>query len=120
MQTATPDAPWSITYSDGSANQTELSSDAAGAVFAYLPVTPERSSTGMYSGGAPRSGRLDAHQLEALWHRVRAFEADASLQTSDRMKGTGAFWITEATGTRTFIVLRGPLLLAWDAFLAAL
>ncbi len=107
---------WSLEYSDGSANAYLVTADT----FEYRPVTPERSSTGMYSGGPPREGRLDAAQATELWRVVRELEAATKLHTADRMKGTGAFHVTDAAGTRDFIVLRGPELLAFDELLRAL
>jgi len=115
-----PSAAWSIAYSDGSANAYQLASDGEAATFEYRPVTPERSSTGMYSGGEPRTGRLDAVQVAELWRQVRDLEANAQLRATDRMKGTGAFWLTDAAGTRDFIILRGPALLAFDELVQGL
>lgn len=112
--------PWTVAYHDGSANEYQIESDGDGARFKYVPVTPERSSTGQYSGGPPRAGRLDARGVESLWTHIREFESDVSLHSDQRMKGTGAFELTDATGTRKFIIHMGPRLGAFDAFLAAL
>ncbi len=114
-----PSGAWSLEYADGSANAYRIKGDGDGARFKYLPVTPERSSTGMYSGGAPRDAHLDAAQTAGLWRRVGALEAATHLQTADRMKGTGAFHVTDAGGTRAFIILRGPELLAFDELVQA-
>jgi len=84
---------------------------------------PRRSSTGRSRRSAARpgctpaasaDGRLDAVQVAELWRQVRDLEANAQLRATDRMKGTGAFWLTDAAGTRDFIILRGPALLAFD------
>jgi len=109
-----PAAPWSITYADGSANVYQVTADGDVVRFAYRPVTPERSSTGMYSGGEPRSGLLEAPQVAALWRQVRELEANTPLHVADRGKGTGAFQLTEATHAGAFIIVRGPALLAFD------
>jgi hypothetical protein len=111
---------WSIGYSDGSANAYHFRPDEDGAYFTYDPVTPERSSTGMYSGGDPRSGRLDAAKLAELWQLVRALEANVAVQGEDRNKGTGAFHIVEGSSARRFIISRGPKLAAFDSFVASL
>jgi hypothetical protein len=116
-------AQWSILYSDGSANRYRFHAaddDRDAATFVYEPVTPERSSTGTYSGGPPRAGRVAGEELATLWRRVRAFEEAAHLQVADRGKGTGAFSVTDGDGTRTFIIARGDELAAFDAFVAAL
>jgi len=102
-----------IRYGDGSANAYRFEADGR---FEYTPVTPERSSTGMYSGGDPRSGTLDEAQRADLWNRVQALAANSALHVEDRAKGTGAFHIADASGTRSFIVKRGPELAAWDDF----
>ena len=115
-----PSGTWSLRYSDGSANAYRIDGDGDGATFDYDPVTPERSSTGMYSGGDPRKGRLDAARVAQLWAQVRALEAKTALHVEDRAKGTGVFAITEAGATRTFIIARGPELLAFDELVAAL
>ena len=107
---------WSIDYRDGSANAYHFHPDT----FEYVPVTPAQSSTGTYSGGEPRAGRLDATAVETLWRLVRAFEVAVALHVEDRMKGTGAFSVTDVAGTREFIIARGPELAAFDAFAAAL
>lgn len=115
----TPAGPWAIAYADGSANAYHLASDGAGATFEYRPVTAAQSSTGQYSGGEPRRGKLDAAQVAELWRQLAALEANPKLHTTDRMKGTGAFQVTDAAGTRAFIIRRGPALLAFDELLAA-
>ncbi|HEY5928197.1 MAG TPA: hypothetical protein VIV11_41200 [Kofleriaceae bacterium] len=117
---ALPSGAWSLQYADGSANAYSINGDGDAATFEYDPVTPERSSTGMYSGGDPRKGPLDAARVVELWTQVRALEANAGLHTTERAKGTGAFSIMEAGATRSFIIERGPELLAFDALLAAL
>lgn len=115
-----PTSPWLLEYSDGSANAYHVAADGPVVTLSYLPVTPERSSTGMYSGGAPREVHLDAVQTAELWQRVRALEAATKLHIADRMKGTGAFHVADATGARRFIIVRGPELLAFDALVQAL
>lgn len=110
----------SISYSDGSANRYVFNADGDGAHFEYKPVRPEQSSTGTYSGGAPRSGRLAAAQLARLREMVTNLEADLSLRVTDRGKGTGWFSVVDAQGTRDFIIARGPALLAFDDFVRAL
>lgn len=118
--TLVADSEWSIRYSDGSANGYHFWRDPDGARFEYNPVTPERSSTGTYSGGKPRAGPLAAETVESLWQHVRALEGATALYVEDRGKGTGMFRITDDAGTRDFIVRRGAELAAFDAFVAEL
>ena len=122
MKTAIPDAPWSIDYADGSANAYHLSNPGADAdiLFEYVPVTPERSSTGTYSGGPPRREVLvaDDSRLAELWRLVSRLEADTSLHSPERAKGTGALTVMTADGKREFVVQRGPALKELDDLLA--
>ncbi len=113
-------APWSVAYHDGSGNGFRFWKDTEDERprFEYTPVRPENSSTGIYSGGEPKSGRLDDRHARELWRWVRRFESDASLQTDSRMKGTGAFKLTESAGaTREFIIKSSALLSKFDKFL---
>jgi hypothetical protein len=114
-------APWSVIYHDGSGNGFRFWKDAGGegARFEYTPIRPDNSSTGIYSGGEPKSGRLDDRRARELWWWVRRLEADASLYTDSRMKGTGAFRLMEsAGGTREFIIKGSALLIKFNKFLA--
>lgn len=111
---------WSIDYADGAANTYRFRVDGEVARFEYIPITPAQSSTGMYSGGDPRSGTLDAAALAALWIHVRALAANTAVHVEDRGKGTGAFRVVEGSTTRDFIIARGPALAAFDSFVAAL
>lgn len=110
-------APWStIGVADGSANFHRFTRSAAGRVrYVYVPVTPEQSSSGLYSGGAPREEDLAANdpRLVELWALVRTLEADTAQHTAERAKGTGAI----SWDQREFIVKRGAAL---DGLLAVL
>ncbi len=112
--------PWSIDYADGAANRYRLRSDADGARFEYVPVTPEQSSTGRYSGGPPHAGVLTADAITAIRAHVGVMELATGLHLSDRIKGSGSFTVTDSAGTRSFLLGRCDSLAAWDAMLAAL
>ena len=115
---AVPKPPWTLAFHDGAANGYRFSHPKDGAAtFAYDPVTPERSSTGTYSGGEPASGDLSDGDASELWSRVAGLEAATSLHGENRNKGTGAFRIESAAGTRSFIIERSPEL---DTFVAYL
>jgi hypothetical protein len=109
-----PSAPWKLTYADGAANVYSWWQDQDGATvyFAYEPMTPERSSTGMYSGGDPREEQLSAGdpRLAELWAKTRALQADTARHSADRNKGTGAFSLVTPRGREQFIVEQGESL----------
>jgi hypothetical protein len=107
-----------LTYRDGSANAYNVRSDSDGALFEYVPVRPEHSSTGTYSGGAPRCGRIDPIQVAELWYRVEVLSAATHLHVTDRGKGTGVFYIVDENGSSSFIIRRGPELGDFDLFVA--
>ena len=114
------DVSTSITYSDGSANRYVFQATGDGVRFEYEPTRPEQSSTGMYSGGDPRAGLLDAATTTALLDQIRTLEGRTTLHVRDRAKGTGQFHIRDERGERSFIIARGPALLAFDDFVRAL
>lgn len=111
MSPSSNQAPWSFVYSDGAGNQTKLSRDAGAATakFSYSPVTPERSSTGTYSGGDPAAGPVDeALEKELLAEALRLESATGDHQP-EREKGTGQFSLTTDGKERSFIVQRKAL-----------
>lgn len=65
--------PWSITYQDGNANGFQFwrASNETRACFAYDPVQPTTSSSGVYSGGREWTGEVGEESALALWRWVR-------------------------------------------------
>jgi hypothetical protein len=112
-----PAPPWTLVYADGAGNLHRWSqADGMSSVtFVYDPVTPEQSSTGMYSGGPPREERLVSGdpRVRALWAGARALQADTARHWPSRDKGTGAFTLITSAGTAEFIVEQGDALAAW-------
>lgn len=88
----------------------------------YAPMTPERSSTGLYSGGEPIQARpLTSEQVAKIWKLVNQLEVDSSVHGERREKGSGKFRIVSGAGERGFIIKRSaPALAEWDQFLAGL
>lgn len=116
----TPNDTWSVGYSDHSGNSYRFwkNDGAQEARFAYDPVTPERSSSGTYSGGDPQRGTLELAQVDALFQRIRDLEADTGNHARSRMMGTGSFRVSEGGGgERRFIIRSGPGRQAFDTFL---
>lgn len=122
MTSGAQQAPWSVTYHDGSNNGFRFwqESEDEATRFEYAPMTPEASSSGIYSGGEPKQGPLNNEHVDELWRWVERLESDTSLHAASRMMRTGAFTVTTASGTRRFIVKHSPLLDAFNAFLAQL
>ncbi len=122
QETAVPATPWSVRYADGSGNVTRLWQDAGDptAHFETTPVTPETSSSGTYSGGAPRSGELAVEQVEELWRRVREMESETSIHADTRTMGSGSFALAIPAGQTDFLIRGCPRLAAFDTFAAQL
>lgn len=101
-------APWSVSYSDGSGNSyTFTRQEEGGEVrFQYDPVTPQESSSGIYSGGEPRSGQVSASDIGRLERWLQRLEMDTSVHTDARSKGTGRFDLVTSAGERGFTVTR--------------
>ncbi len=94
-----PSPPWTVRVFDGSGNVWRLwrDSGALPAAFAYEPMSPERSSSGTFSGGEARSGRLTSMQEGLLWQHVQRLHADTAHHIDARRMGTLALEVTIAT-----------------------
>ncbi len=114
--------PWSVVYHDGNGNGFRIWQETSpdGVQFEYSPVKPETSSSGLYDGGEPRAGELDAARAEELWRHVAKLESDPSLREERRVKGSGALRVTTPDGENEFLVRSGPELDAFEAFLTSL
>jgi hypothetical protein len=62
---AAPELPMRLVISDGSGNTWNLSQAESGFAWRYAPTTPERSSSGVYSGGEPATGEASSEQ--SVW-----------------------------------------------------
>jgi hypothetical protein len=117
-----PATPWNVRYADGSGNTIRLWQDAGDgtAHFETTPVTPENSSSGTYSGGAPRSGDVDSARTDELWRHIREMQSETSIHAETRTMGSGSFSLTTPAGQTDFLVRRCPRLLTFDTWLAQL
>lgn len=111
-----------LRFADGSGNTSEFSRTRPDLTFrlCYYPMTPERSSSGLYSGGEARSAELsraESAQLEAWAARV---EDAVELQIDDRPKGSGVFTVRRAGGEIRITLRRSELLSAFDSFVGRL
>jgi hypothetical protein len=113
--TPAPAPPWSVDVADGSGNVFHCEHAVGGAPrYEYRPVTPAQSSTGTYSGGDPRSGPLDAEEVDALWRLVEAAAAATAGHTDARAKGTVALAASGPTDASVVLTAdAGAELVAW-------
>lgn len=77
--------PNTYEYADGSANlylltQTQLR---------YVPVKPENSSTGFYSGGDPKTVSITQSQYDELKKLFDGALSNTDIHITDRMKTSG-------------------------------
>jgi hypothetical protein len=72
-------------YADGSANLYLMTKQE----LRYVPVTPEQSSTGMYSGGEPKTVPISTDQFNALKGLLDNALDNTSIHISDRIKTSG-------------------------------
>ena len=110
---------WSLQYSDGNANLLHLWSDPHdGSVrYTYTPVTPKRSSSGLYTGGLPVRGGAPLELVALLWHQIRILAVDESLHTDVRTLGSAQFVLRIGDDETHFRVADGPQLKQFDAWL---
>lgn len=90
----------SFEYLDGSANRYRITPDS----IVYDPVTPQESSSGLYSGGEPYHAAITTEafaRLQALFEKAITVTAD---QTTERSKGTGVLVLSDK---RRFIFKMG-------------
>ncbi len=93
---------------DGSNNVTRVQRgpDEPDARWSYDPMTPERSSSGTYSGGDPAEGVLDDAAVTDLWVAVDAALSDESGHAEARAMGTVSLTVTRGGDTQTVVLDR--------------
>jgi hypothetical protein len=77
--------PMQYEYADGSANLYLLTETS----LEYLPVKPEESSTGMYSGGDPKTVVVTPAEFNELKDLFDKALENTSIHIPDRMKTSG-------------------------------
>lgn len=85
----------SIRYIDGNNNAYTIDPDRV----AYEPVPMAQSSSGMYSGGEPKSAALTRAQHAAFVALFERILADSAIHLATRPKGCGTVIVD---GKRTF------------------
>jgi hypothetical protein len=61
----------------------------------YDPVTPEESSTGMYSGGDPVTVSITSEQFESIRNLIHGAISNQAVHIKDRIKTSGAIDLVE-------------------------
>jgi hypothetical protein len=72
-------------YADGSANRYVILPES----LEYIPVKPEESSTGMYSGGEPKKIEITEVQFQTLKSLLEKAIANHEVLITDRIKMSG-------------------------------
>lgn len=105
------------TYADGSANRYVITASS----LQYIPVKPEESSTGMYSGGDPADVTLTDEQFKHLKQLLENGIAATGNHIPDRIKMSGEITRVTASDTVTIILKPGaPEQIALESGLKAL
>lgn len=99
-------------YIDGNNNTYEI-----GERLDYVPITPAQSSSGMYSGGEPKSVVLDAERRAEILALLERIEADRDNVLAQRPKGCGTVIRGEHT---TFVRADSSLKLELERLLKSL
>lgn len=113
---------WTLIFADGSGNQyTVTSAEKTGeARLVYNPVTPEQSSSGVYSGGAPADVQILAGNTSELWRRVDDLEQNTSRHAKGRSMGSGSFRTKTPAGESRFLISMSDELRAFTTLISSL
>ena len=87
-------------YADGSANRYIITPTT----LEYDPVKPEESSTGMYSGGDPKTIAISAAQFDSIRSVLDKGISNKAAHMQDRIKTSGLITVQKGD-TRTQVVL---------------
>jgi len=78
-----------VKYADGNGNRYVITNDS----IEYIPVTPEMSSSGIYSGGSPKKCSITKDDFSVIEKDINRIVNNPDIHISTRMKGTGMFSI---------------------------
>lgn len=95
--------PMHYTYADGSGNRYILSPIS----LEYDPVTPEESSTGMYSGGEPKTVTITAEQFLRAQTVLQSAINNTAIHIPDRIKTSGAISVVDKNETKGYVIQPG-------------
>ena len=95
--------PTHYTYADGSGNRYILSPTS----LEYDPITPEESSTGMYSGGDPKTINISAEQFSAAQTVLESAINNTAIHIPDRIKSSGAISVSDRNEMKGYVIQPG-------------
>lgn len=90
-------------YADGSGNRYEISA----AELKYVPVTPENSSSGIYSGGTPGRVTITPDQFNDIQALLENAISRNEIHVNDRMMMTGMITRNASGEIRKIIIEAG-------------
>lgn len=93
----------SYEYADGSANVYVIKADS----LEYIPVKPEESSTGLYSGGDPQKVALKPEDFRNLQAMFETAKRKHEVHIPDRIKTSGVITTHSGQEKTTFILKPG-------------
>ena len=94
--------PTHYLFADGSGNRYFMESTT----LEYIPITPEESSTGMYSGGIPGKVTINEEQFNSVKNLLDQAIAAKPIHLPDRIKTSGQIVRTTSSDT-TLVVIDG-------------
>ena len=74
------------TFSDGNNNTYTITQTATGGILEYDPVTPEKSSSGYYSGGEPITKEITASEYQTIISAIENAAANTNDHSETRTK----------------------------------
>jgi hypothetical protein len=92
-------------YADGSGNIYLIKPDS----LQYIPIKPEESSTGFYSGGDPKKVSLTAGQFRTIRAMLETAKTKHDIHLPDRIKTSGMITTFGGQEKNSFILKPGSV-----------
>lgn len=90
-------------YADGNGNLYTISSTT----ITYAPVKPEESSSGVYSGGEPKTRNITSEQFEAFHILMNNAISNTSTHINERVKMSGVISVVVGKERKQYILQPG-------------
>lgn len=95
--------PTQYEYADGSGNRYILTTSS----LSYIPVKPEESSSGIYSGGEPKEILLKETQFNSIQALLLNAVSNRSIHMQERVKMSGLITIVHKEERKQYILQPG-------------